>query len=154
MERAHAHFARAAHLAALFEPVGCAFGYTVASLAKLELRDRIAVALETGVQNYTLVIGIVALTYRGCTRVEALTFVLIASLWYIFSSTWIVVLLQWHHGTQRGKTARVEFVRDTEMALGQGPSEDGWTINPQYGWVKNAGGGGGGGGEGIELTKA
>ena len=56
-------------LAFLFEPVGVGFGWLMATLAKLDARDRVAVALETGVQNYTLVIAIVALTYKGPSQV-------------------------------------------------------------------------------------
>ena len=55
-------------LAAFFQPVGCLFGLCAATLAGLDGRDRITVALETGVQNYTLVIAICSLTYSGCTR--------------------------------------------------------------------------------------
>ena len=42
-------------LAAIFQPVGCLFGMVAATLLGLEGRDRITVALETGVQNYTRV---------------------------------------------------------------------------------------------------
>ena len=45
-------------------------------------------------QNYTLVIGICALSYSGCTRVKALTFVLICSVWYVISSAWLVTALR------------------------------------------------------------
>lgn len=81
-------------LASIFQPVGCLFGLCAATLLRLDGPDRIAVALETGVQNYTLVIGICALSFSGCTRVEALTFVFIGSAWYIVSSAWLVALLR------------------------------------------------------------
>jgi bile acid transporter len=66
-------------LACFFQPLGCAFGYCVSWLAGLDFADQKAVAFETGVQNYALVIAIITLSYTGCDRADALTFPLIAS---------------------------------------------------------------------------
>ena len=148
-------------LGALFEPVGCGFGYAAATLAGLDARDRTAVALETGVQNYTLVISIAVLTYTGCTRVEALTFVLIASLWYIFSSTWVVLLLR-HLAIKAGAVTG-----EPPAIEGAKTGDDGWAVDMRYGWSKQEpeyvaqsgeskgsdGGGGGDGRDGVEMTK-
>lgn len=83
-------------LAALFEPLGCCFGFAMATAARLEARDARAVSLETGVQNYALIIALIALSYDAgsCEREEVSRFVLISTLWYVISSAWIVTLMR------------------------------------------------------------
>jgi hypothetical protein len=75
-------------LSAFFQPLGAAFGYLVARLARLEPADARAVCLETGVQSYPMVLAIIGLSYKdaGCDRVKMTTFPLIATFWYILSS--------------------------------------------------------------------
>jgi len=83
-------------LAALFEPLGCFFGFVMATAARLEARDKRAVTLETGVQNYPLIIALIALSYEAgsCEREEVSRFVLISTFWYVLSSAWIVSLMR------------------------------------------------------------
>lgn len=82
-------------LSAIFEPMGCLFGFCVAKLWKLPPKDCRAVCLETGVQSQALIMALVALSWDGCERTEVLTFVLISTVWYVISSTWLVCFLRY-----------------------------------------------------------
>ena len=75
----------------LFEPIGCAVGFVLATAARLDPASRRAVSLETGVQNYTFVIAVIALSYKDdCHAQErALVFPYVASVCYIINSAWI-----------------------------------------------------------------
>lgn len=81
--------------AMLFQPVGAVFGYIIATLAKLPRPERRAVAIETGIQNTTLVVAMVALSFTGCERLEILTFPLLASLTTLINSAWMSLFLRW-----------------------------------------------------------
>ena len=84
-------------LAAMFQPLGCLFGLTAGHLCKLDPRDVRAVSLETGVQNYALIIALVNLSFTGCTHRLVSVFVLVSSLWYVISSVWLVLALRFGH---------------------------------------------------------
>ena len=83
-------------LACLFEPIGCFCGFAMATAARLNGRDTRAVALETGVQNYALIIALISLSFKAgsCEREEVSRFVLISTAWYVVSSAWIVTLMR------------------------------------------------------------
>lgn len=83
-------------LAALFEPLGCFCGFALAKVARLDGRDARAVTLETGVQNYSLILALVLLSFKAgtCAREEVSRFVLISTAWYVGSSAWIVLLMR------------------------------------------------------------
>ena len=83
-------------LAALFEPIGCFCGFAMATAARLNGRDSRAVALETGVQNYALIIALISLSFKAgsCEREEVSRFVLISTAWYVVSSAWIITLMR------------------------------------------------------------
>eukprot|EP00949_MAST-11_sp_MAST-11-sp1_P002620 g2620.t1 len=81
-------------LAAIFQPVGCIVGFTMARLGKLSLAESKAVSLEVGVQNYALVLAVCATSFRGCQQVQILTFPLLASLWYVISSALITIFMR------------------------------------------------------------
>ena len=66
-------------LAALFQPLGSTIGFIFATAMRMDDAARVAVALETGVQNYALVMAVVSLSFTGCARTEAFSFVLIGS---------------------------------------------------------------------------
>jgi bile acid transporter len=78
----------------IFQPIGCLLGFSVALAAKMNHESRVAVSLETGVQNYTLVIAVLALSFTGCNRILALQFPLIASFWYVINSLWICAIFR------------------------------------------------------------
>lgn len=73
-------------LGLMFQPIGCAFGFAVARLLKLNMRDARAICMETGVQNYAVSLAIVTLSLKGCDRAEALPFVLVAMALYLVHS--------------------------------------------------------------------
>lgn len=75
-------FAKLWGIASFFQPLGGAFGYTLSTLARLEMADRKAVCLETGVQSYPLVLALVGLSWSGCTKIQVRAFVIIATFWY------------------------------------------------------------------------
>lgn len=81
----------------LFEPVGCVVGFVLATFARLDAASRRAVSLETGVQNYTFVIAVVALSYKDdCHAQErALVFPYVASVCYIVNSVWICAVFHY-----------------------------------------------------------
>ena len=81
-------------IAAFFQPIGCVFGFFCAKALKLKPKEQRTVALETGVQNFSLIIALVGLLFKGCQRRQVLTFVLIGSLWYVLSSIWIVLFFR------------------------------------------------------------
>ena len=68
-------------IAAFFQPLGGLFGYTMATLCRLEMIDRRAVTLETGVQSYPMVLALVGLTWTGCTKIQVRAFVIICTFW-------------------------------------------------------------------------
>ena len=68
--------------ACIFQPIGAIFGYVVARLCGLDIRDSKTVCLETGVQSYPMILAIVSLTWSGCTRTQIVSFPLIATFWY------------------------------------------------------------------------
>ena len=80
-------------LALLFQPVGCLFGLFVSRILNMDVEDSIAIALETGVQNYAVSLAVVVLSLEGCDRAEALTFVLCAMAFYLIHSPVIATIL-------------------------------------------------------------
>jgi len=74
-------------------PAGLCAGYCLATLAKLEWKDRITIALETGIQNSTLTITIIMLTFPGGTedknklQNDVVGFALFYSLFLLISSS-------------------------------------------------------------------
>ena len=65
--------------AAIYQPLGCSFGYFIARISKLDRRDCRAISLECGVQNYAIAIAVVAISFTGCDRTDIQAFVLIAA---------------------------------------------------------------------------
>ena len=103
-------------LAAIFQPIGCLFGLAAAHAARLPGADVRAVCLETGVQNYALIIALVQLSFSGCTQERVNEFVLISSLWYVISSVWLTLALRLIHA---------RLYPPGEDAASDGPRSDG-----------------------------
>lgn len=77
---------------ALIQPLGSAFGFGFAKLCKLDTPACIAVSMETGIQNYALVITICALSYTACNRSKGVQFTILTGVcWLPWSS--IICLL-------------------------------------------------------------
>lgn len=53
------------------------------------MKMQVAIALETGVQNYALVLALISLSFTGCARTEALGFVLLGMFFYVVNSFWL-----------------------------------------------------------------
>ena len=51
--------------------------------------QQVAIALETGVQNFALVLALISLSFSGCARTEALGFVLFGMFFYVINSFWL-----------------------------------------------------------------
>lgn len=80
--------------AILMEPCGAFFGYGTAYALGIGRKDCRTIAIETGVQSFTLTIAIIALSFDGEERDEVLLFPLLYGTMYIINSIWIVVLLR------------------------------------------------------------
>jgi hypothetical protein len=82
--------------AVLMEPVGALFGYALAHSQGLSGRDSRTIAIETGVQSFTLTIAIITLSFEGQERDDVLLFPLLYGFMYIVNSSWIIVLLRYY----------------------------------------------------------
>lgn len=80
--------------AVLMEPLGALCGYMSAKYLGQSRKDCRTIGLETGVQNVTLTIAIIALSFEGKQRDEVMLFPLLYGLWYIINSAWLVLFLR------------------------------------------------------------
>ena len=80
----------------IFQPLGCVFGYFVSrDVAKLTNKDSRTICLETGVQNFTLTIAIINLSFKDeTTRSDVLIFPITYGFCYIINSVLIVLFLR------------------------------------------------------------
>ena len=80
----------------IFQPLGCCFGYFVArNCAKLVNKDCRTICLETGVQNFTLTIAIINLSFDDeSVRNDVLLFPITYGFCYIINSVLIVMFLK------------------------------------------------------------
>ena len=81
-------------IASLFQPMGALFGYVMATLGRLDMADRRAVCIETGVQSYPMILVVVGLSWSGCEKIEIRAFVIIATFWYLLSTAWMIPVIQ------------------------------------------------------------
>ena len=81
--------------AIVMEPCGAFFGYGTAYLVGINRKDCRTIALETGVQSFTLTLAIITLSFDGEERDDALLFPLLYGTMYIVNSVWIVALLRY-----------------------------------------------------------
>lgn len=80
----------------VMEPLGALLGLLISGAAGFPLKDRCTIALETGVQNSSLAIAIVTLSFdEGAERDVVLHAPLIYSFFYVIHSTWLVLLFRW-----------------------------------------------------------
>ena len=80
----------------IFQPLGCAFGYFVARKgANLTNKDSRTICLETGVQNFTLTMAVITLSFNDdSTRSDVLIFPITYGFCYIVNSVLIVLFLR------------------------------------------------------------
>ena len=81
--------------AIIMEPCGAFFGYGAAYLTGINRKDCRTIALETGVQSFTLTMAIITLSFEGEERDDVLLFPLLYGVMYIVNSVWIVSLLRY-----------------------------------------------------------
>lgn len=81
----------------LLQPLGCIFGYFAGHLFGMNSKDNRTIALETGVQNFTLTIALINLTWANDTqkRNDIMLYPLVYGFLYIIHSFWIVGLLRY-----------------------------------------------------------
>ncbi|GBG28783.1 Sodium/bile acid cotransporter [Hondaea fermentalgiana] len=82
--------------ASLLQPLGSLLGYASATFAQLPRPERRAVCLEVGVQNTTLAISVIVLSFsdRTCTLNNVLPYGLIATFMYLVNSIIITLFLR------------------------------------------------------------
>jgi BASS family bile acid:Na+ symporter len=103
-------------VAAAMEPVGCFLGYQLAKSQKLAMKDCRAVALESGVQNSSLIIAIIYLsTDAGPLQSQLLLFPYLYSLFYCINSGWIAYYLR-YLAIQNGEDVDVDEEAEAEAA--------------------------------------
>lgn len=74
---------------------GFGFGFGLASLLMLPLRKKIAISLETGVQNIGLIIALIKLTFKEEQHDEALRFPMFVAFSYVFWIFGFVVMARY-----------------------------------------------------------
>jgi bile acid transporter len=81
--------------AVLMEPAGAFFGYGASYMAGLSRKDCRTIGIETGVQNFTLTIAIITLSFSGEARDDYLLFPILYGFMYVINSGWIILLLKY-----------------------------------------------------------
>ena len=82
----------------IFQPLGCIFGYFVSrNIVKLSNKDSRTICLETGVQNFTLTIAIITISFDDeSVRNNVLLFPITYGFCYIINSIFIVLFLKYY----------------------------------------------------------
>jgi BASS family bile acid:Na+ symporter len=83
---------------AMLQWLGAGVGWAIASRTGMKRYDRIAVSIETGVQNYSIVLAVVLASFEGCDRRDMLRIPLIAALWYVINATLLVTWFRFGPG--------------------------------------------------------
>jgi len=79
-------------------PLGMALGYAAAVAARLPQASQRAVALETGIQNSPLALGVIGLSFPAAVQVEMMTLPLLYALFVLLSAS--VVTMWWRRDPQ------------------------------------------------------
>lgn len=79
----------------LLQPIGCFFGYIVGLCFKFPKPTTRAISFEIGIQNLSLALLLISLSFKACERNEALSFPLIAGVVGVFNSLWIVLIFRY-----------------------------------------------------------
>jgi bile acid transporter len=79
----------------ILQPLGCAFGYFVSKFFGMSLIDQRTISLETGVQNFTLTLAVINLTFKGDVLEEVLMYPLCYGIMYFANSALIVFLYRY-----------------------------------------------------------
>jgi len=90
-------------IAALFQPLGCLFGFALSCLLGVDFKDGRAIALESGIQNITISYALADLIFSGCAHEEVSLFLHLAFLWYVINSLLIVLFIRLVLSLSRGR---------------------------------------------------
>eukprot|EP01046_Picozoa_sp_COSAG06_P037373 COSAG06_NODE_4212_length_4471_cov_4.076624_4_plen_100_part_00 len=66
---------------------------------------QVAIALETGVQNFALVLALVSLSFTGCARTETLGFILLGMFFYVVNSFWLCAAFRYWRNSREDSSA-------------------------------------------------
>eukprot|EP01046_Picozoa_sp_COSAG06_P055145 COSAG06_NODE_10039_length_1763_cov_5.364784_2_plen_104_part_00 len=66
---------------------------------------QVAIALETGVQNFALVLALVSLSFTGCARTETLGFILLGMFFYVVNSFWLCAAFRYWRNSREHSSA-------------------------------------------------
>ena len=66
---------------------------------------QVAIALETGVQNFALVLALVSLSFTGCARTETLGFILLGMFFYVVNSFWLCAAFRYWRNSREHTSA-------------------------------------------------
>lgn len=84
--------------------VGMVLGYLVARAVRLPVASQRAVALETGIQNSPLALGVIGLSFPAAVQVEMMTLPLLYALFVLMSAG--VVTVAWRRGAEVEEVGR------------------------------------------------
>ena len=84
----------------ILQPLGCAFGYFVAKLLGMSGKDKRTISLETGVQNFTLTIAVINLSFSDPELRKVIMYPLAYGLMYFLNSLIIVVFYKYYLAPQ------------------------------------------------------
>jgi BASS family bile acid:Na+ symporter len=115
---------------AILQPLGCFVGYYIAKKLNQTRQNCRTIALETGVQNFTLTIALITLAFNGTQRNEILVYPLVYGFMYIINSFWIVCLLRYVIAPSDGddysnNESKIRGINGSESLDFQGKSEEG-----------------------------
>eukprot|EP01006_Ploeotia_vitrea_P044408 TRINITY_DN66830_c13_g11_i1.p1 TRINITY_DN66830_c13_g11~~TRINITY_DN66830_c13_g11_i1.p1 ORF type:complete len:383 (-),score=204.01 TRINITY_DN66830_c13_g11_i1:120-1268(-) len=102
---------------------GCFFGYVIATLVGMNRPDARTISLETGVQNSTLIIAMIGISFQDDTQLrdDVWLFPLMYSLCYVVNSIWITLFMR-----------HVLAPRDPPLP-GKGVDDDNIKVDPERG---------------------
>lgn len=83
-------------IALIMQPLGCLFGFHVSRALGMKCKDNRTISLETGVQNFTLTMAVINLTFKGQLQKDVLMFSLAYGLLYFANSTLLVSFFRWY----------------------------------------------------------
>ena len=104
----------------ILQPLGCGFGYFVANALGMTGKDKRTISLETGVQNFTLTIAIINLSFTDPVLRSVIMYPLAYGLMYFLNSLLIVVFYKYYLAPldapeeQEGQKVRQDESKESE----------------------------------------
>mmetsp|Transcript_1757 Transcript_1757/g.2755 ORF Transcript_1757/g.2755 Transcript_1757/m.2755 type:complete len:343 (+) Transcript_1757:68-1096(+) len=110
--------------AIIMEPCGALFGYGSGHILGLNRKDCRTIALETGVQSFTLTLAIIALSFEGEERDRVILFPLLYGMMYIVNSVWIILFLRLIVAPHDEKVSQDVYVKAPAARDVEDPNDD------------------------------